>query len=58
MKRVGDEWIFNVHLYPGKHLYKFIVDGKWILDPGNKLWEQNEDNTGNSVVWMEKNPAI
>ena len=54
MQRVGDEWIFKVHLYPGKHLYKFIVDGKWILDPGNKLWEQNEYNTGNSVVWIDE----
>ena len=58
MKREGDEWILKVHLYPGKHLYKFVVDGKWILDPANKLWEQNEHNTGNSVLWMEKNPDM
>ena len=58
MQRVGDEWIFKVHLHPGKHLYKFFVDGKWILDPGNKLWEQNEYNTGNSVVWIDKNPVM
>ena len=54
MQREGDEWVFSVHLSPGKHLYKFIVDGKWILDPGNKLWEQNEHSTGNSVLWIEK----
>jgi hypothetical protein len=54
MKREGDEWIFSAHLSPGKHLYKFVVDGKWILDPGNKLWEQNEHDTGNSVLWIEK----
>lgn len=54
MKREGDEWVFTVHLSPGKHLYKFVVDGKWILDPDNKLWEQNEHNTGNSVLWIEK----
>jgi hypothetical protein len=35
-------------------LYKFIVDGKWILDPGNKLWEQNAENTGNSILWIDK----
>lgn len=51
MKHEGDEWVLKVHLSPGKHLYKFVVDGKWIMDPGNKLWEQNEHNTGNSVVW-------
>ena len=54
MTREGDEWIFTVHLSPGKHLYKFVVDGKWILDPGNKLWEQNEHNTSNSVLWIGK----
>ncbi|HYC28359.1 MAG TPA: glycogen-binding domain-containing protein, partial [Chitinophagaceae bacterium] len=54
MKREGDEWVFPVHLSTGKHLYKFVVDGEWIIDPHNKLWEQNEHHTGNSVIWMEK----
>lgn len=54
MRREGDDWIFPVHLSAGKHLYKFIVDGKWIIDPANKLWEQNEHNTGNSVIWIER----
>lgn len=54
MERVGDEWIFPAHLNKGKHRYKFVVDGKWILDPGNKLWEQNEHNTGNSILWIEE----
>jgi hypothetical protein len=54
MKREGDEWRFPVHLSIGKHLYKFIVDGTWIIDPGNPTWEQNEFNTGNSVIWIEK----
>jgi hypothetical protein len=54
MRKEGDEWVFPVHLSPGKHLYKFIVDGEWIIDPGNTLWEQNEHNTGNSVIWIEE----
>ena len=53
MKRTGDEWTFSLHLPPGKVRYKFIVDGKWILDPANKLWEQNEHKTGNSILWIE-----
>lgn len=53
MEKVGNEWVLKVHLSPGKHLYKFVVDGNWIIDPGNKLWEQNEHGTGNSVVWLE-----
>jgi 1,4-alpha-glucan branching enzyme len=49
MQRVGDAWVFNVHLSVGKHLYKFIVDDKWMKDPANPLWEDND----NSVLWME-----
>lgn len=53
MRREGDSWVLTVHLEPGKHLYKFVVDGQWILDPANKLWEQNEMGTGNSILWIE-----
>ncbi|OYW18533.1 MAG: hypothetical protein B7Z54_05860, partial [Sphingobacteriales bacterium 12-47-4] len=53
MKRIGEEWVVDVHLSKGKHLYKFIVDGEWVLDPANKLWEDNEEGTGNSVLWVE-----
>ncbi len=58
MQKTADGWIIKVHLSPGKHLYKFVVDGKWILDPGNKLWEQNENHSGNSVIWVEKNRVM
>jgi hypothetical protein len=54
MKKQGDEWVLPVHLSAGKHLYKFIVDNKWIIDPANKLWEENEFGTGNSVIWIER----
>lgn len=54
LKKEGNEWILGVHLAPGKHTYKFIVDGEWIKDPANKLWEQNEFGTGNSVLWFER----
>lgn len=52
-KKEGD-WLLPVYLTPGKYSYKFIVNGRWILDPANKLWEQNEYNTGNSVLWIER----
>ena len=55
MKREGDEWVFPVYLSPGKHRYKFIVNGEWIRDPYNKLWEQNEHGTGNSILWIDPN---
>ena len=53
MAHINDEWIIKFYLKPGKTLYKFRVDGRWIIDPGNKLWEQNEQRTGNSVLWIE-----
>ncbi|MDR6940912.1 glycogen-binding domain-containing protein [Mucilaginibacter pocheonensis] len=49
----GREWTVDVNLKPGKQLYKFIVDGKWMIDPANKLYEPNQYNSGNSVLWIE-----
>ncbi|MEO8150170.1 MAG: glycogen-binding domain-containing protein [Bacteroidia bacterium] len=54
MSFINNEWVLPVYLSSGKHTYKFIVDGNWILDPGNKLWENNEYGTGNSVIWIDK----
>ena len=53
MRREGDSWVFSLRVSPGKCRYKFVVDGNWIIDPGNKLWEQNEFGTGNSIIWIE-----
>lgn len=52
MAHVGDEWLISMRLKHGKQLYKFIVDGKWMLDPDNKLYEDNAYHTGNSVLWI------
>ncbi len=54
MKKQGGKWILPIYLKPGKYTYKFIVDGTWILDPVNKLYEQNEYDTDNSVLWIEQ----
>lgn len=54
MEKDGEDWVLPMHLWVGKHRYKFIVDGKWILDPANKLWENNEHDTGNSILWVGK----
>jgi len=53
MIKEGGKWILPIHLQPGKYTYKFIVDGNWILDPANKLYEKNEYDTDNSVLWVE-----
>jgi 1,4-alpha-glucan branching enzyme len=54
MSHAGNTWSFDIHLSTGKHLYKFVVDGHWTKDPENPLWEENEYNTDNSVLWMEE----
>lgn len=53
MVKEGGKWVLPIYLRPGKYTYKFIVDGTWILDPANKLYEQNEYNTYNSVLWVD-----
>lgn len=47
------QWTFPIRLKPGKYTYKFIVNGKWVLDPRNELWEENEYGTNNSILWVE-----
>ena len=54
MIKKDGKWTCPVYLSPGKSLYKYIVDGEWILDPDNKVWEQNEYGNGNSVIWIRK----
>ncbi len=53
MSKVGEDWVLPFFLENGKITYKFIVDGKWIIDPKNNQFEENEFNTGNSVIWIE-----
>ncbi len=52
MVKKDGKWTFPVYLSKGKHLYKLIVDGEWLIDPTNKLWDDNEYGTGNSVLWI------
>lgn len=51
-------WSTDVFLPAGKYTYKFIVDGKWILDPDNPLYDENEYGTGNSVLWIEPKETL
>ena len=53
--REGDEWICRVDLEPGKHAYKFIVDGNWLLDPANPNTEDDDYGVKNSVIIVTKN---
>ena len=48
--REGDEWICRIDLEPGRHTYKFIVDGNWLLDPANADNEEDAAGNVNSVL--------
>ena len=60
MRYLDGCWITEINLPPGKHQYKFVVDGSWISDPANP--NNVDDGAGdvNSVVVIERdvvNPA-
>lgn len=46
-------WLLTLPLQPGKHLYKFIVDGEWMPDPQNPLHEDDTHDGWNSVYFVE-----
>jgi hypothetical protein len=50
----GDEWICRIDLEAGKHAYKFIIDGNWLLDPANPNTEDDDYGVKNSVILVTK----
>lgn len=52
----GDTWVCRVELPPGKHVYKYIVDGNWITDPTNPATEKDEKGNSNSVLVIAPRP--
>ena len=60
MEWKNNGWEIKLCLPPGKHSYKFVVDGNWMIDPDNKWWEDNGQGDRNSVIWLDNpvyNPA-
>ena len=43
-------WEKLIALPPGKHRYKFIVDGEWTVDPQNEVLESNPYGGTDSVI--------
>ena len=52
MQRTNSGWADTLALIGGKHHYKFIVDGKWITDPGNSVREYDGRGNINSVCMV------
>lgn len=48
-----DGWRVVQKLPPGKHYYKFVIDGReWIIDPDNKIQERDEGGNINSILMV------
>ncbi len=43
-------WIAKTSLKPGRHEYKFIVDGSWVNDPSCRSCVLNSFGTHNCVI--------
>jgi 1,4-alpha-glucan branching enzyme len=43
-------WEKTVMLPPGQYEYKFLVDGKWTIDPQNIQTSQNDFGALNSIL--------
>lgn len=50
LKKEGNKWVAEVETQPGRNTYKFIIDGRWILDPANTQIEKDGDYTNSLVV--------
>ncbi len=51
MTKKGDDWVFEAQLPKDARIeYKFIVDGKWILDPKNPV-KMDSHFGGDNSVW-------
>jgi hypothetical protein len=49
LARQGDAWVARIDLPPGRHPYKFVVDGAWITDPENAVREADITGSENSI---------
>ncbi|MFH1190079.1 MAG: AAA family ATPase [Candidatus Omnitrophota bacterium] len=51
LSRLADgRWEKKLGLNPGRHKYKFIIDGEWVQDSQNNEREQNSFGTFDSVI--------
>lgn len=53
MRKMDYGWKYVLPLSGGKHHYKFIVDGEWIVDPNNEVKEYDGDGHINSVCMVK-----
>ncbi len=49
-KEKKGEWKTTLWLPPGRYEYRFVVDGRWLSDPGAKESVANSFGSTNSVI--------
>jgi hypothetical protein len=52
MKRTAQGWAVSIEASPGDLMYKFVVDGKWMLDPSNQQVKK-ENGSDNSLMLIK-----
>lgn len=52
-KRKDGQFALEVVLPPGRHEYKFLVDGTWLADPDHSAVVPNPYGSVNSVAHVE-----
>ena len=50
LKKGQAGWYREVYLREGTHAYKFVVDGEWMLDPGNPVVRKDDEGNENSFL--------
>lgn len=53
MQKNDKGWFITLNLSGGKHYYKFIVDGNWMVDPKNPMTEYDNHGNMNSVLFIQ-----
>jgi 1,4-alpha-glucan branching enzyme len=46
----GGQWHAAVKLTPGRHVYAFVVDGRWVPDPAAPRAVDDDFGSPNSVL--------
>ncbi len=49
-KDIKGNWVAKVDLTPGRHEYKFVVDGAWVNDPSCGACIGNAFGSNNCIV--------
>jgi 5'-AMP-activated protein kinase regulatory beta subunit len=52
-KDESGKWKKDIIVAPGRYEYKYVVDGKWQIDPANKEVTHNRFGTLNNVILVE-----